>query len=70
MIIGLLISTLSPTILRNNIGEISNIETSPHNHFVSMFKHFEKLTADFDKAELEREEILKLAKAIELTKGN
>tara|TARA_B100001250_G_scaffold360997_1_gene338833 strand:+ start:1853 stop:2809 length:957 start_codon:yes stop_codon:yes gene_type:complete len=56
--------------VKDNFGESSNIKTTAHNHFISMFKHFKKLAIEIDKAEIEREEILKLAKVIDLIKSN
>ena len=56
-------------ILRNNVGEVSNIEINASNHFISMFDHFRSLIQNADKAATERKKILNLARITEAIKN-
>ena len=57
-------------IIRNNSGEVSNLEINANNHFISMFNHFRSLIKNTDKAARERKQILNLARITETVKNS
>ena len=51
--------------IRNNYGDISNIESKAENHFILMLRHFYSLISDSKKAQIEKEHILNLSRITE-----